>query len=284
MAPFGGRLSDAYLVKLDLQGRVTWERTFGGKSQRTIRDMAVLSTGDIVVVGGDDWKTWLARVSPDGQLLWERTFGLSTMAAVAAKQSTILVAAFDGQEWGEDKSHSGIAVWRFDLTGRELGQRRVEEVIDKRPRNYRLWKLLVSPVEDAVYFFGRWRDVHESGPLLAIKLDFQGQMKWRAELPLLVSQDGLPDTRFRGPIYCDPNLAVLADGSPIVECMTLSGHRFVRFNSNSGAETQFELPSVPCDGQRGAIRMIAESSKENVWVSGYLRGCLWRGQLSLGSR
>ena len=107
----GGRLWDAYLAKLYLEGNLVWEHNFEGQSEKEIQDLAALPNGDVVVAGKEGDKTWLARISADAKIVWERTFGLGSVAAVATVGDNVVVAAFDTD---------GEAVWRFDVLASHL--------------------------------------------------------------------------------------------------------------------------------------------------------------------
>ena len=71
---------DARLTALDGQGRVEWERIYGGRS--TDRAYALqryesgwLVAGTTVRDGQSGYQGWLAHVDDQGELLWERVYG-----------------------------------------------------------------------------------------------------------------------------------------------------------------------------------------------------------------
>lgn len=105
-------LSDAYLAKLGPDGHLVWEIVTARKREHAIFDMAVLSSGDAVIVGREDDTNWLARISGDGKIIWEKTFGTGRGASVAVLNDLIAVmgsgAGFvaEGRS-GDDRSNSG---------------------------------------------------------------------------------------------------------------------------------------------------------------------------------
>jgi len=77
---FGGGFADVYLLRVDAEGALEWERTFGGDGHD--RAFAVTETGDggyIVAgrtaprVGPDD--VLVLRTDRSGNFVWQRTFG-----------------------------------------------------------------------------------------------------------------------------------------------------------------------------------------------------------------
>ncbi|MDG1571357.1 hypothetical protein OZ410_03460 [Robiginitalea sp. M366] len=78
---------DFWVVKLDPQGRMVWERNLGGSGIDTAADLVTHPEGGYLVTGhsfstdGDisnplgEADLWLARLSEGGDLLWEQSFG-----------------------------------------------------------------------------------------------------------------------------------------------------------------------------------------------------------------
>jgi hypothetical protein len=288
-ATFGGMLSDAYLAKLDLQGRIIWERTFGARSERELRDMAALPDGDIVVVGGDNQKVWLARISANGQLIWERTFGLSWLASVAVIGNTVFVAAFGEDERRQDGAPSrNVSIWRFDIAGRMLGQHRIHTIGEELPKPFWFMKLLVGPAGD-IYFFSSWEffstefSARNYRPVFVKKLDMQGRPIWNIELTQSALQ-GNPTVGARPTDFCRPKLILLQSGNPFISCATAATISFTELSSTSGEADQFILPQVSCNGLSVEIEFMMQVSEENIWTWGRRRDCVWLGQLTLRSQ
>ena len=78
---------DYWIVKLDDQGGIEWQRTYGGELYEEAKSIACTDDGGYVVAGhtrstggdvtnnhgGTDY--WIIRLDPNGDLLWQRTFG-----------------------------------------------------------------------------------------------------------------------------------------------------------------------------------------------------------------
>jgi hypothetical protein len=120
----GEPVSDGYLAKLDAQGGVIWERQFADKHKREIQSLAPLPSGDVVVVGRYDNKTWLARISGDGQLVWERYLGVGNGVSVTTIGDKIAVAAFKAAPGSSSQSYrEDVGFWTYDTAAMEVQSR-----------------------------------------------------------------------------------------------------------------------------------------------------------------
>jgi hypothetical protein len=77
-------MADAYLGKLDPQGRIVAEYSFSSIRFRFIKSVTSLDSGELVVAGSDGAENWLAAVSTQGMLLWQQRLGLGKGVAVSA--------------------------------------------------------------------------------------------------------------------------------------------------------------------------------------------------------
>ncbi len=89
-SPFWG-LNDMWLVKIDGDGNLEWEQTFGGDGEETIQDILITSDNHILICGQSSsqpgtgsfktsphfghWDYYLVKVTESGDYLWDRTFG-----------------------------------------------------------------------------------------------------------------------------------------------------------------------------------------------------------------
>ncbi len=78
---FGRGKTDVWLVKVDWQGNVEWEKTFGGErndrgnSVYQTKDGGYLVAGDTESFGKGFSDIWLIKTDARGVLLWEKTYG-----------------------------------------------------------------------------------------------------------------------------------------------------------------------------------------------------------------
>ena len=72
--------SNFILIKMDLEGNVIWDQSYGGNSDDHCFGMDVNPDGDIFLAGHtlsgtENWDTYTIKVDSNGDLLWERTIG-----------------------------------------------------------------------------------------------------------------------------------------------------------------------------------------------------------------
>ncbi|MEP3225734.1 MAG: hypothetical protein ABJO01_07155 [Parasphingorhabdus sp.] len=77
----GAGQSDAWLLKFKANGKLRWEKTYGGAGYETINDFIFMPNGDFLLAGTtstpgiQDSNGWFLRGSSDGKLLWEKNVG-----------------------------------------------------------------------------------------------------------------------------------------------------------------------------------------------------------------
>ena len=79
----GAGNSDAWIVKLDEQGELLWDKTFGGKENDGAYSIVESKDGGYVICGytwskgnGRD-DGWVFKIDKNGKVLWDKTFGAS---------------------------------------------------------------------------------------------------------------------------------------------------------------------------------------------------------------
>jgi uncharacterized delta-60 repeat protein len=129
----GAGESDVWLVRLDADGEVDWQRVMGGAGNDRARTALALPGGGFVVagfagVGPGDRDVWIARLTADGVPLWQRSHGGSgndgAFHLALSADGDLLVAGYwqTGEAEGERR---GFDLWaaRLDLAGELLWQR-----------------------------------------------------------------------------------------------------------------------------------------------------------------
>jgi len=125
----GAGESDLWLLRLDGDGRVAWQRVEGGPANDRGRTLIALPDGGAVVAGftasrgagGRD--AWVLRVDASGSVLWQRTFGGSgddgAFALAPAPGGDVFVAGHSQdagdrsfRPWVARLSADGDTVWR----------------------------------------------------------------------------------------------------------------------------------------------------------------------------
>lgn len=78
---------DAWVVKVDDQGNIQWEKNYGGTDSEWVNDIQATQDGGYIVVGNSQSSDgdlsenkgkqdfWVFKISGEGALLWEKSFG-----------------------------------------------------------------------------------------------------------------------------------------------------------------------------------------------------------------
>ena len=81
-------LTDCWIVKLDVNGNLLWQRTLGSPGYDDADDVAETATGDLIIAGatgsaggdvasfhGGTLDAWIIKLNSTGTVLWEKTYG-----------------------------------------------------------------------------------------------------------------------------------------------------------------------------------------------------------------
>ena len=123
---------DAWVLKLDRTGAVTWSKILGGSGEDAASSVTATSDGGFEIAGysnshdgdvprphgGSD--VWVVKLDADGNIIWSKTYGGSANEAGRAIVSTAdggsAVVGFAGSEDGDvHGSHGGADVWVLRL-------------------------------------------------------------------------------------------------------------------------------------------------------------------------
>ncbi|NJE29810.1 PEGA domain-containing protein [Thermococcus sp. 18S1] len=79
-----GKYGDLWVVKLDSDGNVLWQRSFGGPKTDSGLGVTIASNGDIIVAGyttsfGSP-NLWVLRLNSNGEIIWQRVYRLQNAA------------------------------------------------------------------------------------------------------------------------------------------------------------------------------------------------------------
>lgn len=138
--PLGGW--DMWVLKLDPNGELQWQRTYGGSGGDGAGDVVLVSAGGYLIAGstsstdgdvsesfGND-DLWLVRVDAMGELLWERSYGGSSVEwsnGIVAVANGYVMAGSTSSSDGDITGYQGgfYDYWliRVDLEGELIWQR-----------------------------------------------------------------------------------------------------------------------------------------------------------------
>jgi hypothetical protein len=138
-------LFDLWLVKMDTNGNIQWDKTYGGNSNDILRDIIPTSDGGYIIAsysesmasgeksestrGGMDY--WIVKIDSNGTLQWEKTIGGSGIDylrdILQLPNGNYLLSGYSNSNISGEKdqnSKGGYDLWILEInpTGEILGQ------------------------------------------------------------------------------------------------------------------------------------------------------------------
>ncbi len=267
--------SNAYLAKVDLSGKVKWERDFPGEGERMVQDVVALPDGGAGVVGRDGQKIWLAVISERGDLQWDTTVGVASVSAIAFVSGAIWISGLD-----RASSASGqyeVAVWKYTMDGKLIGRVVVEDKLLEKPMPYWSLRFIVDASFQNIYLLSAWTS-SKLMPINAVRMDGTASVIWARKLEGSI----LEDRGRQGLCWFD--VALMQSGDLVVSCPTNSSTEFFRLSAATGAiftMTATSSSKESCVGDDGWVQFLIPRVADDLWTFGFGRGCSWLGQTNL---
>ena len=174
---FGSGKFDLWVLKLDANGHIQWQKTFGGKDDEWATDIQQTPDGGYIVTGwtrsfGAGRKDmWVLKLDANGDIQWQKTFGGRGDDAGEAVQQTpdggYIVAggfSFLGVSWRD------MWVLKLDANGNVQWQKIYGGRADD-------WGTDIQQTADGGYVATGW--TYSFGGVWVLKLDANGNMQWQ---------------------------------------------------------------------------------------------------------
>ncbi|WP_456423579.1 protein kinase domain-containing protein, partial [Thermococcus sp.] len=120
---FGAGKKDAWVLRLNANGNIKWQKTYGGKSIDEANAVAIADNGDIIIAGNTfSFGTviediWVLRLDSEGNVKWAKTYGGESTDhahAVAIADNGDIIVAGDTDSFGDSRD---VWVLRLDSNG-----------------------------------------------------------------------------------------------------------------------------------------------------------------------
>jgi uncharacterized delta-60 repeat protein len=91
---FGAGASDAWILKLNSTGDVTWQKTYGGTGNDYAYSIQQTSDGGYIVAGATnsfgagEWDFWVLKLNSTGGVTWQKTYGGTNSDLAESVQQT----------------------------------------------------------------------------------------------------------------------------------------------------------------------------------------------------
>ncbi len=177
---FGAGKNDAWLIKLDEDGNVAWQRTYGGKGGDVAR--AIRSTADGgFVIGGITYSFtsgaadfWVLKFDANEDLQWQKSYGGPSNDMAHAIEPTsdggFLVGGFTTSFGAVLKDYFVI---KLDSEGNVQWQKRFGGAKDDVVR-------ILMETSDGKYLVGGFsHSFGTAGDIMILKLDSDGNLEWQ---------------------------------------------------------------------------------------------------------
>ncbi|WP_324736268.1 hypothetical protein VFC49_03990 [Thermococcus sp. SY098] len=177
---FGAGDYDIWILRLDKNGNIRWETTYGGEYGEGALDIAVMPNGDIIVVGytggfgAGGFDAWILRLDSAGNIKWQRSYGGSgedlALAVDIVKSADIVVAGYTTSfgTGGEDG-------WILYLDGN--GNVKWEKTLGNEGDD-EFWGVSVDENEDIITV-GFLMGANGYEKAWIVKFDDNGNVKWQ---------------------------------------------------------------------------------------------------------
>jgi len=170
--------SNAWVIKLDPNGTVVWNKTFGNDADSTATTGVLAPDGNYMVAGytnvrgANNYDFMLMKIDPAGNLIWNNDYG-----GTGSQEATAMAKATDGYVIvGDTQSlDSNIRAWviKVDLNGTVLWVKTVGGKNADSPS-------CITPSQDGGYLVGGFTFSFGAGnrDFWLFKIDDLGQVMW----------------------------------------------------------------------------------------------------------
>lgn len=174
----------AWIVRTDREGKVVWQRRFGGAKADGATGVVVLADGGLAVSGSissrgkGDFDGWLIRLDSRGKLLWDRTYGgpyEDTIFSITAMPdggftmagSTVSAGEGGGDGWLVRIDGNGAELWNKTFGGND----------------YDVLNSVVTAIDGTLIAAGHTRSQGPpGGGAWLLKLNDKGDLVWQRVL------------------------------------------------------------------------------------------------------
>ncbi|MBI4863000.1 MAG: hypothetical protein HY815_22465 [Candidatus Riflebacteria bacterium] len=181
---FGAGDADVWVLKLDSQGKILWEKAYGGAGEDVGTSIRQTAEGGYAVAGwtasfgsgGND--VWVLKLDAQGNLIWQKTYGGAYPDHSYAFQQTSdggYIVAADTFSFPSYTATTDVWLLKLDAQGNVIWQRIYGGL------NYD-WVYCVQQTTDAGYVVAGHTRSFGAGneDTWILKLDGQGDIDWQA--------------------------------------------------------------------------------------------------------
>jgi hypothetical protein len=124
----GGR--DLWVLRLNLDGTIAWQNTYGGPNGDNARSIQQTADGGYIVAGltasfgSGLCDAWILRLSADGSVVWQKTYGtLDSGSSPVDDEAYSIQQTADGGYIAAGRSYSSASLLKLDADGTVVWQK-----------------------------------------------------------------------------------------------------------------------------------------------------------------
>jgi hypothetical protein len=176
---FGAGKNDAWILKLDRDGNVQWQKTFGGAeddeaySVQQTSDNGYIVAGSTASFGVEKKDAWILKLDADGRIEWQKTFGGSEDdSAHDVQQLSDGSYIFAGTTASFGAGKKDVWVVKLGIDGKPEWQKTYGTKEDEEA-------YLIRQASDEGFLIGGWTKTYGDVDAWIIKIDSVGIVKWQ---------------------------------------------------------------------------------------------------------
>jgi hypothetical protein len=170
-------VQDAWVLKLDVNGNVQWQKAYGGPGQDEATSIAKTKDGGYIVAGrtqfvyDGDYNAWVLKLDSNGGVIWQKTYsGVNedVALAVAEAQDSGYIVAGRTESFGS--GYVDVWIMKLDISG---------TVVWERTYGAQDWDQMgaMAMLDDGLIIAGStWSFGAGKADALILKLDLNGQI------------------------------------------------------------------------------------------------------------
>lgn len=266
---FGAKGKNAWILRLDSQGNVKWEKVYGGSKNDEAKHVVVHPNGNILVLGETEsfgaggMDLWLMALDENGNLLWQKTYGGEYNESAGG-----ITVISDGDIIVAGSKSMNILILRLNDKGEIKWQKMYRSEYSKKVYD------ITTLDDDSIVIVGG--SSHNESGWFILCVDNKGNIKWSREYNGGVARAVVSHSR--GNIIVSGNKTKFSD--IVLLALDKEGNElWQRIYGGNGLDYPTTLTVFP----NGDILLVARTASFNVptsqpWIlklppNGYIPDC-----------
>ena len=270
---------DGAILKIDINGNLIWQRTYGGIGQDQFIDVVALPNGQCVAVGSTSSYTdiedsratdgWAVRVNVDGVAIWNQTFGGSLMdrytSVLADESGDLLMGGSSNSKDGDITNANGLDdLWvsKISITGNHIWSQKYGGASND------LLSTMTNTIDGGYALAGTsyssLAGAKGHGDIFVLKITTQGSTIWQHHYGGTATDKSTDIINFENDGFL-LTATTFSDDEDIQATYGEQDAWLVKLDANGDIAWQQTLGG----GKNDAINALAITENGSVWLAGY---------------